>query len=203
MIALVAGEVVVRGTDGIVVETASGVGYRVAVSAETLTRVPAPGGEVSLLTHLVVREDALSLYGFATEAERELFLLLIGVQSVGPKMALAVLSGGPPGEIVRAVAAGDIKRLTAVPGIGRRTAERIVVELRERAGELAGAAFVVPTEDGGEIGVVRAGADAHRLACEALTSLGFAPDEAASLLTGAAGDAPEELIAHALRAARA
>ena len=203
MIALVAGEVAARGPDGIVIETASGVGYRVAVSSETLARVPATGGEVSLLTHLVVREDALSLYGFATESERELFLLLIGVQSVGPKMALAVLSGGPPGEIVRAVAAGDTKRLTAVPGIGRRTAERIVVELREQAGVIADAALVVPAEDGGEIGAGRGAGDAHRLAREALVSLGFEPDEAVRLLAGAEGDGPEQLVGQALRAARA
>lgn len=203
MIALVAGEVAARGADGVVIETASGVGYQIAVSAETLARVPPAGGEVSLLTHLVVREDALSLYGFATEAERELFVLLIAVQSVGPKMALAVLSGGPVGEIVRAVAAGDTKRLTAVPGIGRRTAERIVVELRERAEVLAGTALVVPAEDGGEIGAQRLGADAHRLAQEALAALGFAAEEAERLLIGAEGEEPEELVGHALRAARA
>ena len=81
-----------------------------------------------------MRDDALLLYGFATEEERDLFLLLIGVQSVGPKMALAVLSGGPPRELLGAVAAGDTARLQAVPGIGKRTAERIVVELREKVG---------------------------------------------------------------------
>ena len=81
-----------------------------------------------------MRDDALLLYGFATEEERDLFLLLLGVQGVGPKMALAVLSGGPPRELLAAVAAGDIARLQAVPGIGKRTAERIVVELREKVG---------------------------------------------------------------------
>ena len=79
-----------------------------------------------------MRDDALQLYGFATEEERDLFLLLIGVQSVGPKMALAVLSGGPPRDLLSAVAAGDTARLQAAPGIGKRTAERIVVELREK-----------------------------------------------------------------------
>ena len=82
-----------------------------------------------------MRDDALLLYGFATEEERDLFLLLIGVQGVGPKMALAVLSGGPPRELLAAVAAGDTARLQAVPGIGKRTAERIVVELREKVGD--------------------------------------------------------------------
>ena len=90
------------------------------------------GESSTLFTHLVVREDALSLYGFATEEERDLFLLLIGVQGVGPKMAQAVLSGGPPRELIAAVAAGDHARLQAVPGIGKRTAERIVVELKTK-----------------------------------------------------------------------
>ena len=81
-----------------------------------------------------MREDALSLYGFATEEERDLFLLLLGVQRVGPKMALAVLSGGTPRELLGAVASGDTARLVAVPGIGKRTAERIIVELREKVG---------------------------------------------------------------------
>ena len=104
------------------------------VSAETLGHVPRVGETATLFTHLIVRDDALLLYGFATEEERDLFLLLIGVQGVGPKMALAVLSGGPPRELLAAVAAGDTARLQAVPGIGKRTAERIVVELREKVG---------------------------------------------------------------------
>ena len=94
--------------------------------------VPAVGHQTLLHTHLVVRDDALALYGFATEEERELFLMLLGVQSVGPKVALAVLSGGPPRDLLAAVAGGDTARLQAVPGIGKRTAERIVVELREK-----------------------------------------------------------------------
>src|SRR4029079_9667463 len=107
------------------------------VSTETLGHVPRIGEPATLFTHLVVREDALTLYGFATEEERDLFLLLIGVQGVGPKMAVAVLSGGPPRELLAAVAAGDHARLQAVPGIGKRTAERIVVELREKVGAVA------------------------------------------------------------------
>ena len=128
MIASVAGDVLVRRPDHVVIETAGGVGYRLAVSTETLRQVPAVGKPVSLLSHLVVRDDALALYGFATEQERDLFLLLVSVQSVGPKVALAVLSGGSPRDLTRALAAGDADRLQAVPGIGKRTAERIVVE---------------------------------------------------------------------------
>ncbi|MET0604312.1 MAG: Holliday junction branch migration protein RuvA [Baekduia sp.] len=195
MIALVAGEVFVRRPDHVVIETASGVGYRLAVSAETLRQVPAAGESVSLLTHLVVREDALALFGFATEEERDLFLLLIGVQSVGPKMAQAVLSGGSPRELIAALAAGDVKRLTAVPGIGKRTAERIIVELREKVG-------TVEDVPAGDI-TVRRGDDPRSLARDGLVELGFTVEEAERLLASTSGDTPEDLLQQALRAARA
>ena len=197
MIELVAGRVAVRRPGHVVVGTSGGVGYRLAVSAETLRHVPGAGAEVSLLAHLVVREDALSLFGFATEEERDLFLLLISVQSVGPKMALAVLSGGSPRELVAALAAGDTARLQAVPGIGKRTAERIVVELREKVGPEAPAALarVGPAGDAAED-------DPRRLARDGLLELGYAPAEAESLLRDAAGETPEELLQDALRAAR-
>src|SRR5919198_2699602 len=131
MIASVRGPVILRRGGEVVVE-AAGVGYRLAVSAETMREVPAPGDEVELLAHLVLRDDAIQLYGFASETERDLFLMLIGVQGVGPKVALAVLSGGSSRELLSAIAAGDAARFQAVPGIGKRTAERIIVELREK-----------------------------------------------------------------------
>jgi Holliday junction DNA helicase RuvA len=186
--------VAVRRPDHVVIETAGGVGYRLAVSAETLRHVPAVGRRVSLHAHLVVRDDALALYGFATEEERDLFLLLLGVQSVGPKVALAVLGGGTPRDLVRALAAGDTARLQAVPGIGKRTAERIVVELREKVG-------VAPDNDDTPITVTR-GDDPRRVAREGLLELGFAPTEAQALLEGADGETAEELLASALKAAR-
>ena len=190
MIALVEGRVAVRRADHVVV-SCGGVGYRLAVSAETLRHVPRVGEEAVLHTHLIVRDDALLLYGFATEEERDLFLLLIGVQAVGPKMALAVLSGGPPREVLGAVAAGDTARLQAAPGIGKRTAERIVVELREKVG-------TVPDEPI----VITRGDDPRMLARDGLVGLGFSPQEADKLLDGAPGDSPEDLIAHALKGAR-
>jgi Holliday junction DNA helicase RuvA len=193
MIALVAGDVAVRRPDHVVVETASGVGYRLAVSAETLRHVPAVGHAVSLHAHLIVRDDALSLYGFATEEERDLFLMLIGVQSVGPKVALAVLSGGAPRDLIGALAAGDSARFQAVPGIGKRTAERIIVELREKAG--------VP-EDAVPAITVRRGDDPRLLARDGLVELGYTVPEAEALLDGAAGESAEELMQHALKAAR-
>jgi holliday junction DNA helicase RuvA len=193
VIALVRGEVAVRRADHVVVLT-GGVGYRLAVSAETLRHVPAVGRTVTLHSHLVVRDDALALFGFATEEERDLFLALIGVQSVGPKVALAVLGGGPPRELIAAVASGDVARLQAVPGIGKRTAERIVVELREKVAGVSGTA-------GEEIVITRAD-DPRRLARDGLVELGFTVPEADELLRDAAEDTPEALIAQALRAAR-
>ena len=192
MIASVRGRVVSRLGGEVVVE-AAGVGYRMAVSSETMAAVPAAGQEALLLTHLVLRDDGMHLYGFSTAAERELFLMLIGVQSVGPKVALAVLSGGAPRELLNAIASGDAARFQAVPGIGKRTAERIIVELREKvAGRV--------TDD---IVVRRTASDDPRsLAREGLLGLGFSPQEADQMLDGAPGDNPEELIAAALRASR-
>jgi len=191
MIALLRGEVAVRRADHVVV-LASGVGYRLAVSAETLRHVPAVGKTVTLHSHLVVRDDALALYGFAHEQERDLFLALIGVQSVGPKVALAVLSGGTPRELISALASGDVARLQAVPGIGKRTAERIVVELREKVG---GAAL----EE--EIVITRSD-DPRRVARDGLVELGFSVVEADEALRDAVAETPEALIAEGLRAAR-
>jgi Holliday junction DNA helicase RuvA len=191
MIALLAGEVAVRRADHVVL-SCGGVGYRLAVSAETLRQVPAAGRPATLHTHLIVRDDALLLHGFAAEAERDLFLMLIGVQGVGPKVALAVLSGGSPRELLAAVAAGDTARLQAVPGVGKRTAERIVVELREKVG-------AAPADD--PITIVR-GDDPRLLARDGLVGLGFSPQEAEGLLDGAPGDTPEALIAHALKESR-
>ena len=131
MIASVRGTVLSRMPGDVVIE-AAGVGYRLSVSSETLSAVPRTGDQATLLTHLVLRDDGMHLYGFSTDAERELFLMLIGVQGVGPKVALAVLSGGAPRELLNAIATGDTARFQAVPGIGKRTAERIIVELREK-----------------------------------------------------------------------
>jgi holliday junction DNA helicase RuvA len=195
MIALLAVDVAVRRGDHVVVSCA-GVGYRANVSAETLRHVPAVGRPVTLHTHLVLRDDGINLYGFATEEERDLFLMLIGVQSVGPKVALAVLSGGPPRELLAAVAGGDHARLQAVPGVGKRTAERIVVELREKVGA------VVVADGDDPISVTRPD-DPRGLAREGLLGLGFSLQEAEKLLTDAPeGTPPEDLIAHALRGAR-
>jgi Holliday junction DNA helicase RuvA len=191
VIASVRGPVIVRMPGEVVVE-AAGVGYRLAVSAETLRDVPSDGEEGMLWTHLVVRDDSMQLYGFASLEERELFLMLIGVQGVGPKVALAVLSGGSPRELLNAIASGDSARFQAVPGIGKRTAERIIVELRDKVAESAS----------DEIVVKRVSDEPHAVAREALLGLGYAPPEVDKLLDGADGESAEDLIAEALRAAR-
>jgi holliday junction DNA helicase RuvA len=191
VIALISGKVAARRVDHVVVDC-GGVGYRLAVSAETLRHVPAVGHQTTLHTHLVVRDDALLLYGFATEEERELFLLLLGVQAVGPKVALGVLSGGSPRDLLRAVAAGDTARLQAAPGVGKRTAERIVVELREK---------VDVTHERDPITITRSD-DPRTLARDGLLELGYSAQEADELLARVSGERAEDLIAAALRTAR-
>jgi len=181
----------VRRPDHVVVE-AGGVGYRLTVSSETLKAVPATGRDAFLHAELIAREDSLSLYGFSSEEERDLFRLLITVSGVGPKVAIATLSGGSHRDLLRAIAAGDAKRFQAVPGIGKRTAERIIVELREK---VAGA-----LEEEVAVGVAEEG-DARALARDGLVNLGYAPLEAEQLLDGVEGSEPEVLVAAALRKA--
>jgi Holliday junction DNA helicase RuvA len=191
MIAAVRGEVMVRRPDHVVID-AGGVGYRLTVSAETLKAVPATGRDAFLHTELVAREDSLALFGFASEEERDLFGQLVSVSGVGPKVAIATLSGGPSRELLRAIAAGDAKRFQATPGIGKRTAERIIVELREKvAGELEQEVALVSSDDG----------DPRALARDGLVNLGYAPLEAEQLLDGIDGGDAEELLATALRKA--
>ena len=191
MIALVSGSVAVRRADHVIVDC-GGVGYRLSVSSETLRHVPAVGKQVTLHTHLIPRDDALMLYGFATEEERDLFLMLLAVQSVGPKVALDVLSGGSARDLLAAIAGGDAARFQAVKGVGKRTADRIIVELREKVG------VTLPE---GAIRVVRSD-DPRALAREGLIGLGYSPQEVDALLDGLEADTPEDLIAEALKAAR-
>lgn len=194
MIATVRGEVLVRRPDHVVIE-AAGVGYRLNVSAETLRNVPASGQEAFLHAVTISRDDSLTLYGFFSEEERDLFNQLIGVSGIGPKVALAALSGGPHRELTRAIIAGDSKRFQAVPGIGKRTADRIILELKEKVASLA--------EETGDA-VKPAASDARSLARDGLVNLGYAPLEAEQLLDGVGeGDDPQALIGAALRRAAA
>jgi holliday junction DNA helicase RuvA len=191
MIASVAGEVLVRRPDHVVID-ANGVGYRLAVSAETLKAVPARGKRATLHAQLVARDDSLNLYGFASEEERDLFRSLTSVSGIGPKVAIAILSGGTPRELLRAIAAGDAKRFQAVPGVGKRTAERVIVELREKvAGEMEEA---LGAGDDGE-------GSPRTEARDGLMHLGYTLTEADKLLDGVDGDSAEILISSALKKA--
>jgi Holliday junction DNA helicase RuvA len=138
VIAFLSGTLLQKDVQRIVVNV-GGVGYDVHVPLSTLYGLGEPGAPVSVHVHTHVREDALQLFGFATTSELMLFERLIGISGIGPKLALAVLSGIEPGELVRAIRHGDVGRLTRIPGVGKKTAERIVIELRDRLpAELAG-----------------------------------------------------------------
>ena len=194
MIAAVRGEVMVRRPDHVVID-AGGVGYRLTVSSETLKAVPATGREAFLHAELISRDDSLALFGFASEEERDLFGELVSVSGVGPKVAIAALSGGPARELLRAIAAGDAKRFQAAPGVGKRTAERLIVELREKvADELEEGVPALAESDGD---------DPRALARDGLVHLGYTLTEAEKLLDGAEGETPEDLIGSALRRAGA
>jgi Holliday junction DNA helicase RuvA len=177
-----------------------GVGYEIEAPMSTFYGLPAVGGELTLLTHLVVREDAHVLYGFATERERALFRELIKVSGVGPRLALGILSGASIDEFYRCVEAQDAISLTRIPGIGRKTAERLIVEMRDRLKALAsGQAFEVrgPLPGGGT------GPGPQAEAFSALVALGYKPAEVTRLLqkVDPSVTTTEELIRHALRAA--
>jgi len=131
MIAWLNGRLQRRTADSVVIDVA-GVGYLVSVPLSTLEALPDEGAEAALHIHTYLREDTLSLFGFATEREKELFLALTGVSGIGPKLALAVLSGLPADDLVASVAAGDDARLCAIPGVGKKTAGRICLELKDK-----------------------------------------------------------------------
>jgi Holliday junction DNA helicase RuvA len=135
MIAMLTGQLVSKGTDQIIIEVAGGVGYRVLIPLSTFYSLP-DDGTVKLHIHTHVREDALLLYGFLTADERALFILLLSVAGVGPKLALNILSHASPGDLRQAIAAGDVKRLATLPGIGKKSAERLVLELKEKISKL-------------------------------------------------------------------
>lgn len=131
MIARLTGRLVEKQATRLVVDV-NGVGYEVQVPLSTFYVVPEPGADVTLRVHTHVREDALQLFGFSTPLEQQLFERLIAISGIGPKLALAVLSGIEPADLVRAVQAGDVGRLTLIPGVGKKTAERIGLELKDR-----------------------------------------------------------------------
>ncbi len=181
MISRLRGTVAARTAAGLVIDV-GGVGYLLAATPRVNARV---GEEATVETYLHVREDALQLYGFASADERELFALLLGVSGVGPKVALAIVSGSTPAELRRAIARDDTARFEAIPGIGRKTAQRVIMELKEK---LAG-----PTD---------AGAPTDLLARQALVELGWSVLDAERALAGVDESLPvEEQVRYALRQA--
>jgi holliday junction DNA helicase RuvA len=180
-----------RTPDGLVLDV-GGVGYLVAATPSALRRA-AEVSEVILETYMHVREDALQLYGFADAAERELFIHLLGVSGIGPKVALAVVSSAPPAELRRAIALRDPARFQAIPGIGKKTAERIVLELEEKLGsEDIAALQPLPT----------APTSAHVVARDALVELGYSVVEAEQALARTDPElSAEERVRDALRSA--
>jgi len=182
MIARLRGRMTARAGGAVVVDV-NGVGYLVN-AAPSVHRLG--DGEVTIEIHTVVREDALQLYGFATADERELFELLLGVNGVGPKVALAIVSGSSPAELRRAIARDDVKRFQAIPGIGLKTAQRVVLELKEKL------AVSADTDSATELTLAR----------DALVELGWSPVDAERALAGVDESLPvEEQIREVLRVA--
>lgn len=187
MIARLRGTPAGRFADGLVLDVA-GVGYLVHATPRALRKAD-DAEEVTLETYLHVREDALQLYGFAEPAERELFEHLLSVSGVGPKVALAIVSGSTPDELRRAIALEDSARFQAIPGIGKKTAQRVVLELKEKLGS--------PAEP-----VPLAARQPHLVARDALVELGYSIGEAEQALAATDPDLPpEERVRQALRAA--
>lgn len=179
-------------TDNVILLAVGGVGYEVEVSHNVLTALPGRDKAVTLYTHFVVREDAQQLYGFASRGERDLFRVLIRISGVGPKLGLSLISSVPLAELVASVRTGEVGVLTRVPGVGRKTAERLLLELRGKLPEtfMPGPAAVPGADD-------LAVQEAER----ALVSLGYRAQEAARLVASIRGeaDSAEQLVRAALR----
>jgi len=192
MIGYLRGELVEKWDKGCLVLTGGGVGYAVSIPAPAVAALPARGNEVSLYVHTVVREDALELYGFPTFDDKNVFETLIGVTKLGPKTALSILSFFTADELRDAVAMGDVDALTRVPGIGKKSAQRIFIELQYKLEAKTGARPDFVVQKGGQGAV-------YRDALAGLTNLGYAENEAASALRRALEAEPDLDVSQALR----
>ncbi|NLV58727.1 MAG: Holliday junction branch migration protein RuvA [Clostridiales bacterium] len=200
MIAMIAGTVAEKSEGEIIVQTSGGVAYRLMCSMNTLASAPPVGGECKLYTHLSVREDAMELYGFEKREEREMFRRLISVSGIGPRTALFVLGSMPLSDLRLAILTGDLAALSRAPGIGKKTAQRIALELKDRVTQdaLAGG---VQWEDIQLTDPQNPAQDALGEAMQALGALGYSPQEAAAALKAVKGqgETADELIRLALR----
>ncbi len=196
MIGFLRGRLIAKHPPALTVDV-NGVGYELEAPMSTFYDLPAAGHEVQLFTHLVVREDAQVLYGFATDAERRLFRALLKVSGVGPKIALGILSGISVEGFARCVETEDTASLVRIPGVGRKTAERLLIEMRDRLQNLAAVGEVARSDAGAGAGA------AHAEAFSALVTLGYKPAEVNRLLKAADGGdgSTEDLIRRALQAA--
>ncbi len=185
MIATLTGRVFSKGFDRAVVDVA-GVGYEVILSTDCVARMPEKGEDAFFYIHTNVREDAITLFGFLEEQEKELFLILKTVTGIGPKLALAMLSGLRVGEICQAISGGDVKRLTTLPGVGKKTAERICLDLKDKVAHLITGTVSLK---GGSPGVVAVAGSAVADAISALTNLGYAD----AVARGALGKVKKQL----------
>ena len=176
MIAYVRGTLAEKGPDRVVIEAGGG-GYELLIPVSTFDRLPREGGEAKLLAWHCVREDDEMLFGFATKEEREMFLKLTQVSGVGPKIALAILSGSSIGELSLAIASGNAKRISSIKGVGKKTAEKICVELKDKVSALA--ALAATSRRGGE----DSKAPVIRDAILALTALGFSEEVANKMVS--------------------
>ena len=198
MIGFLRGRIVKKQPPGLTLDV-QGVGYELETSMNTFYQLPGAGEEVELLTHLAVREDAHTLYGFSTEDERYVFRTLIRVNGVGAKMALGILSGISTMEFRHCIETGDITRLIRVPGVGNKTAQRLIVEMRDRLDD----SQLVNQADKGRTAARSRAAEPVNEAVSAMISLGYRPQEASRLVHGVAVDDmdSEALIRAALTAA--
>lgn len=188
MIASLKGTISHRDEEGIILDV-RGVGYRLTMSARSLAAIDGFAGDVFVYTHMHVREDVMSLFGFVEAGERDFFEVLKGVSGVGPKVAISILSAYSPEDLRRAVLKKDLALFTSITGIGKKTAERLVLELKDRIGELPAEAEQPAGGEGG-----------YYMAREALISLGYSFTEAESALEGLdMGDDVEELVREALK----
>jgi Holliday junction DNA helicase RuvA len=188
------GKLIFKQPSQIVVE-AGGVGYEVTIPLSTFYEVGEIGTELALFVHTHVREDALQLFGFRTRTEKDLFLKLTGVNGVGPKLAITILSGMPVGELIQVISAGDAGRLTAIPGVGRKTAERVAMELRDKLKGIAPAADAVAAY------AAPASSDAGLVddAVSALVSLGYPKPLAERTVAAAASESGDRTIEAVLK----
>lgn len=195
MIASISGILLDQGKESVVIE-AQGVGFEILVSTRTQAKLPEMGGKVRLFTHMVVREDDVTLYGFDNKDDKAMFLKLIAVSGVGPKVALSILSGMTTSQLAVALVSGDTRAITKIPGIGKKTAERLILELKEKVDQGALSQAAPQIETAAPVG----GTGMAQEAIGALMALGYSSAEASRAVSKAgAADSVEALIVAALR----